>query len=91
MFCNSEKGTLPANLKNIELLTHGGQYIVRLAPQADGFRKVRSAERLLLFRAKTASEDINKIFFFHVITAPIGPGPPHYRCFTITLKTHHTG
>jgi hypothetical protein len=63
MFCNSAKGMLPANLKNIELLTHGGQYIVRLAPQAAGFRKVRSAERLLLFRAKTASEDINKIFF----------------------------
>jgi hypothetical protein len=29
------------------------------------------------------------IFFPHGATAPSGPGPPHCRGFTITLKTHH--
>jgi len=38
MFFNSAKGMLLANLNNIFLLTHGSQYIVRLAPQAHGFR-----------------------------------------------------
>jgi hypothetical protein len=38
MFFNSAKGMLLANLNNIFLLTHGGQYIVRLTPQAAGFR-----------------------------------------------------
>jgi hypothetical protein len=26
------------------------------------------------------------IFFFHGATTPSGPGPPHYRGFTITLR-----
>jgi len=56
MFFNSGKGMLRANLNNIDLLTHGGQYTVRLVPQPAAFRTVRTAERLLLFRAKTASE-----------------------------------
>ena len=25
-------------------------------------------------------------FFYHGATAPSGPGPPHYRCFTIILR-----
>ena len=25
-------------------------------------------------------------YLFHCATAPSGPGPPHYRCFTITLR-----
>jgi hypothetical protein len=32
-----------------------------------------------------------KTFFPNGATAPSGPGPPHYRGFTITLSwTHHT-
>ena len=30
-------------------------------------------------------------FFFNGAVAPIGPGTPHYRGFTITTNTHHTG
>jgi len=29
-----------------------------------------------------------KYLFFYSATAPSGPGPPHYRNFTIKLKTH---
>jgi len=29
------------------------------------------------------------MFFFHEVTAPSGPGHPHYRRFTIK-QTHHT-
>jgi len=56
MFFNSAKGMVLANVNNIDLLTHGGQYIVRLVPQPAAFRTVRTAERLLLFPAKTASD-----------------------------------
>ena len=29
---------------------------------------------------------IIKLIFFHGATTPSGPGPPHYRSFTITLR-----
>jgi len=28
----------------------------------------------------------NIIFFYHGATAPVGPRPPHYRGFAITLR-----
>jgi hypothetical protein len=31
-----------------------------------------------------------RIFFSHGATAYNGPGPPHYRGFTITQNTHHS-
>ena len=56
--CSStlQRWMLLANLNNIDLLTHGGQYTDRLVPQPAAFRTVGTVERLLVFRAKTASE-----------------------------------
>ena len=53
------------------------KYIRKTVHQAGLFRKISYLNLLQI---------INWIFFFDVWTAPGGPRPPHYRCFTITLR-----
>jgi hypothetical protein len=40
---------------------------------------------------KLRLNEVRVLFVFHGATDPSGPGPPHYRGFTITLiQTHQT-
>ena len=54
--------------------------------QTDETNRVHFNKTIRIYLLK----DYVGLIFFQWRNTPSGPGPPHYRGFTITLKTHHS-